>query len=150
MAPVTGPISSEFRTPRRPDHDGVDLAAPRGTPVRAAAAGIVTRVRCNVIPASHTCDVDGGVNIGGCGWYVDIQHSPDVTTRYCHLQRQPSVITEDQVTEGQVIGYVGASGHVTGPHLHLEVLLTTPGSDEQTPVDPVQYFAHRSVALGQA
>jgi hypothetical protein len=64
--PVLAPIVSGFRTTERSSHDGVDLGAGRGTPIRAAAAGTVTVVRCNIRPASHGCDVDGSPQTPGC------------------------------------------------------------------------------------
>lgn len=62
-----GPGRVRVRTAERPTHDGVDLGAGRGTPIRAAAAGAVTVVRCNIVPATHGCDVDGSPNVRGCG-----------------------------------------------------------------------------------
>ncbi|GAA0907471.1 M23 family metallopeptidase [Virgisporangium aurantiacum] len=119
--PVTGAVVSGFRTPERPTHHGVDLAATRGTPIRAASTGTVTTVRCNVSPADHGCDVDGSPQIRGCGWYVDIEHPGGVVTRYCHMLTHPYVEPGQAVTVGEVIGIVGTSGNSSGPHLHYEV-----------------------------
>ena len=66
VAPVRAPVVSGFRTPSRPAHHGVDLGAARGTPIHAASSGLVTVVRCNVVPASHGCDRDGSPNTPGC------------------------------------------------------------------------------------
>ncbi len=119
--PVHAPLVSGFHTPERPTHHGVDLAAGRGTPIRAASSGTVIRVRCNVVPASHGCDRDGSPQLGGCGWYVDIEHANGIITRYCHMLTQPAVTQGQPVTVGQVIGIVGTSGNSSGPHLHYEV-----------------------------
>ncbi len=85
-------------------HRGLDLAAERGEPVTAAAAGWVIRAG----PA------------GGYGLMVEVRHPGDVTTRYGHL----SVILcvpGDAVEAGQILGLVGQTGRATGPHLHFEV-----------------------------
>jgi hypothetical protein len=61
--PLRGPVGSGFRTAARPGHDGVDISAPKGSPIHAAAAGVVTRVRCNAVDvdtgAEYGCDRDG-------------------------------------------------------------------------------------------
>jgi murein DD-endopeptidase MepM/ murein hydrolase activator NlpD len=126
--PVHGPVGSGFRTPDRPTHDGVDLIVPKGTPIHAAAAGVVTVVRCNAIDVrtggDWGCDRDGDPNLTrGCGWYVDIEHpggpTGTIVTRYCHQLVQPSVQVGQHVAAGEVIGLSGSSGHSSGPHLHF-------------------------------
>jgi murein DD-endopeptidase MepM/ murein hydrolase activator NlpD len=143
VTPVDAPIVSGFRTAQRPSHQGVDLGAARGTPIRAASTGVVTVVRCNITPASHGCDRDGSPATPGCGWYVQIRHDNDILTRYCHMLRQPDVTVGQHVTAGQTIGYVGSSGHSSGPHLHFEVHL----NNDSTPsgaIDPVPFMATRA------
>src|SRR5207244_2341103 len=103
----------------RPTHNGVDIIAPRGTLIRAASAGIVVTVRCNV--SQGTCDQDGSPAVKGCGWYVEIAHGANLATRYCHMVQRPSVVVGQRVGTGQPIGYVGTSGNSSGPHLHFEV-----------------------------
>ncbi len=103
-------ITSEFSLLRRHPilhvdrpHLGVDLAAPRGTPVRAVASGHVS--------------YSGWVH--GLGRCVRIDHAEALTSAYGHLARIASgVKIGASVEQGQVIGYVGASGLATGPHLH--------------------------------
>jgi murein DD-endopeptidase MepM/ murein hydrolase activator NlpD len=146
VQPVDAPIVSGFRTDSRPGHDGVDLGAARGTPIRAASNGVVARVRCNVEPASHGCDVDGSPDIKGCGWYVDIRHDGDIYTRYCHMLTEPFVTIDQPITAGQIIGIVGSSGNSSGPHLHYEVHLGDETSE--TAVDPVEFMAMQGVPLG--
>lgn len=141
VAPVDAPVVSGFRTAARPGHDGVDLGAARGTPIRAASAGTVLVVRCNVVPASHGCDRDGSPSTPGCGWYVDLRHEGDVYTRYCHMLTRPAVNEGQVVTAGQVIGVVGSSGHSSGPHLHFEVHL---GNRNDGATDPVAFMATRA------
>lgn len=142
VAPVRAPIVSGFQTAARPGHNGVDLAAARGTPIRAASAGTVTVVRCNVTPASHGCDQDGSPSIRGCGWYADLRHNANTTTRYCHMSTRPAVVEGQTVTTGQIIGTVGSSGNSSGPHLHFEVHIGN------TPLDPVPFMATRA-PIGQ-
>jgi murein DD-endopeptidase MepM/ murein hydrolase activator NlpD len=145
--PVLAPIVSGFRTAQRPTHHGVDLGAQRGTPIKAAAAGTVTVVRCNVVPESHGCDVDGSPSVRGCGWYVDIEHADAIVTRYCHMLVHPYVQIGQSVAVGQVIGVVGTSGNSSGPHLHFEVHVGGDHSSHSA-TDPVQFMALRCAPLG--
>ena len=101
-------------------HAGVDLGAPKLTPIRAVAAGVVSTSKCNA-PEWHGCDTDGYPGLGGCGWYVDVRHDGNIATRYCHMVRRPDVTYGQHVDVGQPIGLVGTSGHSSGPHLHFEV-----------------------------
>ena len=88
-------------------HLGVDYGAPRGTPVRATGAGRVSRA--------------GGW--GGYGTAIEIRHANNIRTRYAHLSGiARGVGRGSQVEQGQVIGYVGATGLATAPHLHYEFL----------------------------
>lgn len=110
--PVTAAhrVSSRFGMRRHPIHGdvrmhtGLDLAAPIGTPVSAAAAG-------RVVAAGSR---------GGYGLTVDIDHGGGLLTRYAHLNRI-EVERGDRLAAGQRLGTVGMTGTVTGPHLHLEV-----------------------------
>lgn len=90
--------------PPGPFHSGVDLVAPAGTPVLAAAAGSARR-------AAN----------GGGGWGVIIDHGGGLTTEYWHLSSRTVGNFGQVVAAGQLIGLSGASGVVTGPHLHFEV-----------------------------
>jgi len=144
--PVLAAIVSGFRTESRPGHDGVDLGAARGTPIRAASAGVVARVRCDIEPASWGCERDGTPSTPGCGYYVDIEHPDKIYTRYCHMLTPPYVAEGDQVVAGQVIGLVGSSGHSSGPHLHFEVHLGDRTSSTAT--DPVPFMAAQGAPLG--
>ncbi len=88
-------------------HLAVDYAAPLGTKVRAAGAGVVTRAGWN----------------GGYGNYLEIRHSYDYTTTYGHLYKIASGIhAGSRVKQGQTIGYVGSTGLSTGPHLDYRVI----------------------------
>jgi len=144
--PVGAGLVSGFRTVTRPSHDGVDLGASRNTTIRAAAAGRVIRVVCNVSRGS--CDVDGNRSLGGCGWYAEIQHAGNGVTRYCHMVRRPSVSVGQSVGKGQVIGYVGTSGSSSGPHLHFEVHTNAPPATRSNAVNPVFFFRARGLRLG--
>jgi murein DD-endopeptidase MepM/ murein hydrolase activator NlpD len=145
-SPVDAAVGSLFRSADRPGHDGVDFVAPRFAPVRAVAAGQVITVACNA--STGTCDRDGGMEIRGCGWYVEILHSGDVITRYCHLVRQPEVSPGEAVSGGQVLGYVGSSGNSSGPHLHFEVHVGGQTATWANAVDPVRFLTDAGVSLG--
>lgn len=100
-------VSSEFgerRGIRRRPHYGMDLRARRGTPVTASAAGrVIFRGQKR-----------------GFGNIVILEHSGDITTYYAHLS-DFAVRSGQPVEIGQTIGFVGATGNATGPHLHFEL-----------------------------
>jgi murein DD-endopeptidase MepM/ murein hydrolase activator NlpD len=111
--PVAGILTSGFGLRRDPfdrdtyaHHAGVDISAPMGTPVYAAAAGRVVGVGPR----------------GSCGLSVRIEHEEGLQTVYCHLS---SILVEqgDQLSRGEELGAVGSSGRSTGPHLHYAVSL---------------------------
>jgi murein DD-endopeptidase MepM/ murein hydrolase activator NlpD len=110
--PVSGTITSPYGYRQNPFggapdfHPGLDIAAPMGTTVTAAAAG-------TVISAGW---------YGGYGNYILIDHGGGMATGYGHLS-QIFVSNGQQVQKGQAIGAVGSTGHSTGPHLHFEVRL---------------------------
>ena len=150
--PVRATIVSGFRGPGRPTHNGVDLSVPKGTPVHAAADGIVLKVRCGATAPDGSdwgCARDGGLNIKGCGWYVDIMHAGSVITRYCHMVTQPMVSPGQRVAAGQQIGLSGSTGHSSGPHLHFEVHLNGDSSGAGA-VNPVGFMATAGAPLGAA
>ncbi|MER7687661.1 peptidoglycan DD-metalloendopeptidase family protein [Streptomyces sp. NPDC097610] len=109
-------------------HTGVDFVVPTGTTIKAVAAGTV---------------VSAGWG-GAYGNQVVIQHADGRYSQYAHMSAL-SVSAGQTVTEGQQIGLSGATGNVTGPHLHFEIR-TTPnyGSD----MDPVAYLRSHGVAVG--
>lgn len=108
-------------------HAGIDLALPSGTPIRAAAAGTVTQ-------AGDASD--------GYGNSVFIDHGNGYLTHYAH-QSRIAVTVGQKVKAGQVIGYEGATGDATGPHLHFEV---HQGMWNQ--IDPAPFMRARGVDLG--
>ena len=151
--PVAGMVGSGFRTADRPEHDGVDIMAPKGTVIRAASGGVVVRVRCNIgdnswepTGAAMPCDVDGRPTTGGCGWYTDIRHAGDITSRYCHMVRQPAVRVGQTVMAGQPIGNVGSSGKSSGPHLHYEIHQGYPAT-ENNAINPVPFMQSKYAPL---
>ncbi|GGK43727.1 hypothetical protein GCM10010124_40630 [Pilimelia terevasa] len=153
VRPAPGPLVSGYRTAARPGHDGVDLGAPRGAVVRAAGAGVVATVLCNVGGVTHApngrpsaCDRDGSPSASGCGWYVDVRHGGNVTTRYCHLGRAPGVRVGQPVAAGTPLGVVGSSGNSSGPHLHFEVHRGFPATSGNA-VEPEVFLARVGVRL---
>jgi murein DD-endopeptidase MepM/ murein hydrolase activator NlpD len=119
--PVNGPITGAFGE-QRPGHihQGIDIAAASGTPIHAADDGRV--VLMQGIGAS-----------GGYGNYTCVQHSATLSTCYAH-QSQFGTSLGASVNKGQVIGYVGNTGHSFGAHLHFEVRING------TPVNPLGYL----------
>ncbi|MGH2999618.1 MAG: M23 family metallopeptidase, partial [Gaiellaceae bacterium] len=115
--PVQGPITSPFGPRWGSFHPGIDIGVPEGTPIHAAAAGTVIY----------------------CGWeegygnFVVIDHHNGLATAYGH-QSRIAVSCNENVSQGQIIGYSGCTGYCTGPHLHFEVRVNG------TPVDPLGYL----------
>jgi murein DD-endopeptidase MepM/ murein hydrolase activator NlpD len=150
--PVRGEVVSGFRTADRPNHYGVDLAVPKGTVVRAAAAGVVVTAKCNARSAGGgnlSCDSDGSPAVLGCGWYVDILHANNMITRYCHMVSKPDVVPGQTVTAGQQIGHSGSSGNSSGPHLHFEVHHNGDAGNNGA-IDPVDFMHQQGSPLGTA
>ncbi len=112
--PVAGTITSQFGhrvdpiTGEVSSHTGTDIACAEGTPILAAADGTVT--------VANGLDSWGG----SYGYYIQIDHGGGLETLYAHCS-SICVTTGQQVQAGEVIGYVGHTGRVTGNHLHLEV-----------------------------
>lgn len=125
--PVQGPIGSGFGfrsdpfTGRAALHTGLDFPADIGTPVQAAAGGVVVSIDPH--PAY--------------GNLVEIDHGNGLLTRYAHLSKL-LVKSGDLVKRGQVVAWVGNSGRSTGPHLHFEVLV------EGVPQNPARFLAGRA------
>lgn len=110
IVPVDGQLSERFGMRKNPSggemafHQGIDFAAPIGTPVKAAADGTVSFVG----------------DRPGYGMMISISHANGLTSHYAHLSAY-GVKSGDSVTAGQTIGAVGNTGKGTGPHLHLEI-----------------------------
>jgi murein DD-endopeptidase MepM/ murein hydrolase activator NlpD len=115
--PISGAFTSPFGMRWGRLHAGVDLAAPEGTPIRAAESG-------SVVLAGWT---------GGYGNYTCIAHGGALTTCYAHQSRYGTSVGA-KVSQGQVIGYVGNTGHSFGAHLHFETRING------TPVNPMSYL----------
>jgi murein DD-endopeptidase MepM/ murein hydrolase activator NlpD len=121
--PLEGRVASSFGARQDPIngegafHSGIDIDAPYGTPIRAAADGDVTEASMNA----------------GYGREIMLDHGHDVITLYGHLSAI-EVVVGQHVIRGQVVGYVGQSGRATGPHLHYEVRV------HKVPVNPHKYL----------
>jgi murein DD-endopeptidase MepM/ murein hydrolase activator NlpD len=121
--PADGPKTSGFGVRIHPlfgtarVHTGLDIGAPTGTPIHAAADGVVYSAGWR----------------GGYGNAVVVDHGGGMTTLYAH-QSRVAVSGGKQVSRGDVVGYVGSTGFSTGPHLHFEVRL------DGEPVDPEGYL----------
>lgn len=94
-------------------HDGLDIAAPIGTPVHAALSGVV-------LATGNTDAVKGCYSFGK---WVMIKHNNGLNTMYAHLS-QISVTPGEQISTGDVLGYSGVTGYATGPHLHFGVYVS--------------------------
>jgi murein DD-endopeptidase MepM/ murein hydrolase activator NlpD len=101
-------------------HDGVDIAAPRGTEVLSASAGKVISVKKSDM-------------IAGYGNYLEIDHGNGIITRYSHLE-EIKVKPGQKLKKGETIGTVGSTGGSIAPHLHYEVI------KDDVNVDPIKYF----------
>ena len=122
VRPTEGRLSSRFG-PRRlkfekraRQHNGIDLAAPKGTPIKAAGAGQVLSIGWR----------------GAYGRVVEIDHGQGLTTIYAHMDKY--IVKKGQaVAAGQDIGQVGNTGRSTGPHLHFEMRVNN------IPIDPLKF-----------
>ena len=119
--PVNGPITGAFGE-QRPGHihAGMDIAAPAGTPIHAAQNGKVVLMQ-------------GVGSSGGYGNYTCVQHTATMSTCYAHQIRFGTSMGA-KVSQGQVIGYVGNTGHSFGNHLHFEVRING------VPTQPLNYL----------
>ena len=142
LMPVEGVhLSSDYGMRTHPvlggrrQHKGVDLAGATGTPIHAAADGVVSRADW----------------FSSYGLYVSLEHGGSLQTRYGHMSRL-NVAAGQRVHKGDVIGYIGTTGRSTGPHLHYEVRIAGAA------VNPVPYlqagayqqaFASADQSLGQ-
>jgi murein DD-endopeptidase MepM/ murein hydrolase activator NlpD len=131
--PVIGPITSSFGQREDPVlhngegefHTGIDISAPVGTPVRATADGTVKSAEAR----------------NGYGREVIIDHGNGLETCYAHMSGF-AVMAGETVVRGQVIGYVGMTGRITGANLHYEVRI------HNAPVNPHKYMRTTIAGLG--
>ena len=120
--PTQGTVTSGYGWRWGRMHRGVDVAGPVGTPVVAAAMGVVEHA---------------GWNSGGYGKLVEIRHPDGSLTRYAHNNRL-NVTAGQTVRQGQQIAEMGSTGYSTGPHLHFELHVSGQGA-----VNPVAYLPSR-------
>lgn len=132
-APVSGPIGSGFGFRTDPFtgqgalHTGLDFPADVGTPIAAAAGGMVVNTQAHP----------------GYGNLVEVDHGNGLVTRYAHASKI-LVKTGDLVKRGQAVAQVGNTGRSTGPHLHFEVLV------DGVPQNPARFLAGRGTVPGAA
>lgn len=109
-------------------HTGADIATNHyGASVYASKGGTV---------------IHSGWDNYGCGYGVSINVGGGIVTNYCHMKQQPNVSAGQSVSQGQVIGYEGATGNTGGtPHIHLEIRLGASSMYSGTPVDPIPYLS---------
>lgn len=117
--PVDGPVVSGFGYRWGRMHEGIDIAVPAGTPIRAADAGSVVLVQSES-------------SSGGYGNFTCLDHGGGLQTCYAH--QSSFAVTSGSVSQGDVIGYVGCTGHCFGDHLHFEVRVNG------APTDPLGYL----------
>lgn len=117
--PVDGPVVSGFGMRWGSMHEGIDIAVPAGTPIRAAASGSVVLVQSEA-------------ESGGYGNFTCLDHGGGLQTCYAH--QSSFAVTSGSVSQGDVIGYVGCTGHCFGDHLHFEVRVGG------APTDPLGYL----------
>jgi murein DD-endopeptidase MepM/ murein hydrolase activator NlpD len=115
--PVNGPVVSGFGPRWGSFHEGIDIAVPTGTPIRAAASGSV-----------QIAGVEGGY-----GNYTCVDHGGGLSTCYAHQERILVSVGQD-VSQGQIIGISDCTGHCLGPHVHFEIRVNGQA------VDPMGYL----------
>jgi murein DD-endopeptidase MepM/ murein hydrolase activator NlpD len=108
-------------------HKGVDISAPTGTPVRAAADGVIVHAE----------------QVSGYGRLIVVDHGNGIQTYYAHLSKF-FALSGREVRRGEIIGAIGTSGRTTAPHLHYEV------RQRGTPVNPHNYLVRSPVTLSAA
>jgi len=113
IRPVSGPITSPYGSRHGSFHPGVDIGNSRGTPIMAAASGVVVASVNGCVEGKRKCG-------GGYGNHIDIAHPNGTMTRYGHL-KMSEVSVGQSVTQGEQIGLLGSTGSSTGPHLHFEI-----------------------------
>ncbi|MBD2256646.1 peptidoglycan DD-metalloendopeptidase family protein [Pseudanabaena sp. FACHB-2040] len=130
IRPCSGVVTSRFRTARRPNHQGIDIADRAGTPIYASADGVASGVvtSCPGLTAQDSCG-------GGYGNRAYINHADGFQTRYAHLATV-SVSNGQQVKQGQLLGTMGNSGASRGVHLHYEI---RKGGTAQNPENYIKF-----------
>jgi len=125
---TAGFISSRFDNNK--NHRGIDLAFKDRTPVYSAASGTVVFAGCGVSECGEECEDKCNKKYGK---YIIISHPDGMVTVYAHLQ-EFKISKGESVKQGDLIGLVGHTGFVTGPHLHFEI------RKDAIPVDPMLYL----------
>jgi murein DD-endopeptidase MepM/ murein hydrolase activator NlpD len=129
VRPCSAGVVSDYGMRWGQMHKGVDFGASYGAPIRAIGDGVV-------VGAGYQSDE------AGYGQITLIRHANGMVSAYAHQSRM-LVGAGDHVTAGQVIGYVGTTGHVTGPHLHFEIRTQTHGGQ----IDPLPWLRAQGVSV---
>ena len=132
ILPVNGPLGTPYHQKGSSwssgYHTGVDFVVPTGTPVKAAGPGVVYSAGW----------------AGSYGNQVIIRHDDGMYSQYAHLAKTPLVKAGQKVSGGQQIGVSGATGNVTGPHLHFEIRT---GPAYGTDISPIPYLRKRGITV---
>jgi len=113
IKPVSGIVTSPYGSRKGGFHYGIDFGNVRGTPIVAAASGVVVKIISSCVEGKTSCG-------GRYGNYVVVQHSNGTKTFYAHLSKVSVSVGED-VSQGEKVGALGNTGRSTGPHLHFEI-----------------------------
>lgn len=137
VMPTEGVVSSGYGVPRagHPNgHEGIDIAAPQGTPVVATKGGVVRIAQ----------------RVGDYGNAIYIDHPDGTQTRYGHLANGSTLVHAGQtVNIGQQIGAVGSTGHSTGPHLHYEIRVGSGASNATShAINPSSMYDNQTLSKG--
>lgn len=127
VRPMGGGIDSAYGPRWGRMHKGIDYSAPTGTPIRAVGAGVV-------IGAGYLGSE------GGYGKITIIRHVGGIYSAYAH-QSRVAVSAGERVKAGEIIGYVGSTGHSTGPHLHFEIRTAPHGGQ----INPVRWMRSKGI-----
>lgn len=133
IQPADGVITSHFRMKSRPNHHGLDIAKKGQVPIKAAASGTVTK---SYYSSSY----------GNVVFIVHHINGQTYETVYAHM-RNRLVKEKEKVSQGQIIGYMGNTGHSTGQHLHFEIHKGRWNMAKSNAVDPLKFLVKKGTSI---